>query len=324
MRICSPYTPILIAALAIAACETPTPVATRAAGVRTELAPDAPSSWSEPVNLGAPINSPGAEQAPTLSADGLSLYFASDRLGGLGGVDLWVSHRDNPESPWEMPINLGSPINSPDVESGPNLSIDGHLLFFQSSRLGGEGSNDLYVAYRADVHDDFGWGDPVNVGADVNTSAGEFGPWYTENGADGPVLYFARGPNNTFTQLYSAPVDRDGRARGSAVPVTELNDPAFTQGRPTLAVDGREIIFYSNRQGGLGGADLWTATRRSANDAWSPPVNLGAPLNSLAGELLPALSRDGNTLLFTTNNRPGGLGGMDIWMSRRLPPRAGK
>lgn len=320
MRMCSSYTPILLVGLVLAACETPTPVASRPPDAQTELAPDAPSSWSEPVNLGAPINSAGADQSPALSADGLSLYFASDRPGGLGGVDLWVSHRVTPQSPWETPTNLGSPINSPDVESGPSVSTDGHLLFFQSSRPGGEGSNDIYVSYRADVHDDLGWGDPVNVGPGVNTAAGEFGPWYSDDGADGPVLYFARGPNNTFTQLYVAPVSRDGLARGSAAPVAELNDPAFTQGRPTLQVDGREIVFYSNRSGGLGGNDLWAATRRSANDAWSPPVNLGAPLNSIAGELLPALSRDARTLLFTTNNRPGGLGGMDIWMSTRLPP----
>jgi hypothetical protein len=320
MRTCSCYTPILLASLAIAACESQRPVATRATDVQADFAPGAPSAWSEPVNLGAPINSASSDQSPALSADGLSLYFASDRPGGLGGVDLWVSHRATPDSPWETPVNLGPAINGHDIETGPDLSGDGHLLFFQSSRQGGEGSNDIYVSYRADVHDDLGWGDPVNVGPGVNSAAGEFGPWYTEDGADGQVLYFARGPNNTFTQLYVAPVTRDGLSRGSAVPVAELNDPNFTLGHPTLLVDGREIVFYSNRAGGLGGNDLWTATRRSVNDPWSPPVNLGAPVNSATGELLPALSRDGRTLLFTTNNRPGGLGGMDIWISTRLPP----
>lgn len=315
---------IVLAAWALEGCHDqriPTTPADGAIPARL-AAEDAAEAWSEPVNLGAPINSPGADQSPAVSADGLSLYFASDRPGGFGGVDLWVSHRATPESPWETPINLGSVINGPDIESGPNVSSDGHLLFFQSSRPGGEGSNDIYVSHRADVHDDLGWGEPVNVGPGVNTSAGEFGPWHSEDGADGPVLYFARGPNNTFTQIYSAPVTRDGRSGGPAAPVAELNDPAFSQGRPTLLVNGREIVFYSNRTGGLGGNDLWTATRRSPNDAWSPPVNLGAPLNSSTGELLPALSRDGRILFFTTNNRPGGLGGMDIWMSTRLAPRA--
>lgn len=306
--------------LVIASCETPAPVATRVLQARGDIAAAAPSEWSEPVNLGAPINSPGADQSPALSADGLTLYFASDRPGGLGGVDVWVSHRASPDGPWDTPVNLGPTINSPDGDTGPDLSPDGHLLFFSSNRAGGVGNNDVYVSYRADVHDDAGWSDPVNVGPGVNTASGEFGAWYTEGGADGPVLYFARGPNSAFTQLYSAPVTRDGLSGGAATPVAELNDPNFTEGRPTIAVDGREIVFFSNRAGGLGGTDLWTATRRSVNDPWSAPINLGAPLNSPTGELLPALSRDGRTLLFTTNNKPGGQGGMDIWMSTRLPP----
>ena len=318
MRAWSCCTPSLLASLVIAACEMSAPAAPHEPAPRSDLAPAALSSWSEPANLGAPINSPGVDQSPVLSADGLTLYFASDRPGGIGGIDLWVSHRASADSPWETPVNLGPAINSPDIESGPALSPDGHLLFFQSSRAGGEGSNDLYVSYRVNDQDDLGWSDPVNVGSGVNTTAGEFGPWYTENGADGPTLFFARGPNNTFTQLYSAPVTRDGLSRGPAAPVSELTDPAFSQGRPSLTMDGREIVFYSNRPGGLGLNDLWAATRRSANDAWSPPINLGAPLNSSSAELLPALSRDGRTLLFTSA-RPGGLGNVDIWMSTRLP-----
>src|SRR5690242_3415474 len=87
--------------LVIASCETATPVATRAPGARADLAREAPAEWSEPVNLGAPINTAAIESAPALSADGLTLYFASDRPGGFGGTDLWVSHRATPESPWE-------------------------------------------------------------------------------------------------------------------------------------------------------------------------------------------------------------------------------
>lgn len=308
---------MLLAALVLAACDMPAPAAPHEPGPRAELAADASSTWSEPVNLGAPINSPGGDQSPVLSASGLTLYFTSDRPGGFGGTDLWVSHRASADGPWETPINLGSAINTPDIESGPDLSPDGHLLFFQSNRPGGEGSNDVYVSSRADVQDDLAWSEPVNVGPGVNSSTGEFGPWYTQNGADGPMLYFARGATNTFTQLYSAPVTRDGLSRGLAAPIAEITDPGSTEGRPTLSVDGREIVFYSIRPGGLGGTDLWSATRRSVNDAWSAAVNLGAPLNSPAAELLPALSRDGRTLLFAST-RPGGLGGFDIWMSTRL------
>jgi hypothetical protein len=323
------FTRVTLAALVLAGCSDqrmPTTPADRAVAssltANNEIfaAEAVPAVWSEPVNLGAPINSPSADQSPALSANGLSLYFASDRPGGFGGGDLWVSHRATRHSPWETPVNLGPAINGPGVEAGPDISPNGHLLFFQSNRPGGEGSNDIYVSYRHNVHDDLSWGEPVNVGPGVNSAAGEFGPWYSKEGADGPVLYFARGPDNTFTHLYSAPITRKGLSRGPATPVAELTDPTSTEGRPTLRADGREIVFYSSRTGGLGLNDLWTATRRSANGPWSPPVNLGTPVNSSAGELLSALSRDGRTLLFTST-RSGGLGGMDIWMSTRVMPR---
>jgi hypothetical protein len=195
----------ITASIVIAACETSAPVATRARGVRSDFTADPASEWSEPVNLGAPINSPGADQSPALSADGLSLYFASDRPGGFGGVDVWVAHRVTSEGPWDTPVNLGTTINSADAETGPSLSLDGHLLFFASNRAGGEGNFDIYVSHRADANDDLGWSEPVNVGAGVNSSTGEFGPWYSGDDADGPVLYSdllgANQPGRTIERL---------------------------------------------------------------------------------------------------------------------------
>ena len=69
------------------------------------------SEWSVPVNV-SQINSSSDEQHPAISKDGLSLYFASNRPGGCGGSDLWVSQRASTDSPWEAPVNLGCSINS--------------------------------------------------------------------------------------------------------------------------------------------------------------------------------------------------------------------
>src|SRR5688572_16525842 len=102
------------------------------------------SEWSAPANLGPMINTTNAEASATLSPDGLSLYFSSDRPGGLGGTDIWVSHRACAECPWSMPINVGV-LNSVAAESAPSLSVDGHLLFFLSGRPGGLGGNDIYL-----------------------------------------------------------------------------------------------------------------------------------------------------------------------------------
>jgi hypothetical protein len=279
----------------------------------------ASSEWSEPVNLGPVINSASLDAQPNLSTDGLSLYFTSGRPGGQGGNDLWVARRACEECPWQAPVNLGPGINTSGVDGGSDLSVDGHLLFFHSDRPGGQGGIDFYVSRRSDPNDDLGWGPPQPLGPDVNTAADENAPTYVQSAEDGAAnLYFTRGPAGTQGQdLYYAAITRDGDTRGPAVLATELasivNDAA-----PTVRADGREILFHSPRAGTLGQADLWVSTRRSVHDPWSEPVNLGAPLNTISFEQQPSLSHDGRTLVWTSD-RPGGSGGLDIWMATRAP-----
>jgi hypothetical protein len=279
----------------------------------------ASSEWSEPVNLGAPVNSSVNDMNAALSPDELSLYFVSLRAGGLGGADIWVSRRDSRDSPWEEPVDLGPNVNSSGLEASPTVSADGHLLFFSSDRPGGQGSNDIYVARRADKNDDLGWGPAVNLGPDVNTAAFEAGGVYLQSAEEGAVnFYFVRGPNTVALDIYSAPVNTDGEAGGPAVLVAELSipDPAITDAHPSLRPDGREIYFYSNRSGGLGASDLWRSTRRSVHDPWSTPEHVQAPLSSTSNDVHPSLTHDGRTLIFAST-RAGGLGGADIWMTTR-------
>jgi WD40 repeat protein len=275
------------------------------------------STWSEPANLGSIINTTFNEQGPTLSNDERSLYFGSDRPGGIGGFDIWVSERACTECAWETPQNLGPGVNTTSDETGPGLSIDGHLLFFRSTRPGGAGLGDVFLSKRANPKDDFGWGVPVALGPDVNTAAAEAGAEFLESAEDGEAnLYFNRAPLGGTADLYAAAITRDGETRGLALLISELSDPIATDQGPTLRSDGREVFFFSTRPGGIGGADLWTSTRRSVHDSWTPPVNAGAPLNSTAAEQQPSLSSGGLTLLFASS-RAGGFGGTDIWMSTR-------
>lgn len=276
------------------------------------------SEWSKPVNLGAAINTTFNEQGPNLSRNGLILYFGSDRPGGSGGFDIWVARRACSDCPWDTPANLGSVINSTANETGPGLSPDGHLLFFTSNRPGGQGLSDLYMSRRDDPNDDFGWGPPVGLGPGVNTAAAEAGAEYLQNAEDGTGnLYFNRAPPGGTADLYYASLTPDGDTRGPAVLIPELSDPIATDQGATLRSDGREIFFFSNRAGGLGGVDLWTSTRQSIHDPWDAPVNL-SPLNSPAAEQQPSLSNDGRTLVFASS-RTGGFGGTDIWASTRTP-----
>jgi hypothetical protein len=269
------------------------------------------------VNVGSPVNTASADQTPMLSKDGLSLYFSSDRAGGFGGTDLWVARRACPDCAWETPVNLGSMLNTTGNEQRAYVSPDGHLLFYQTSRAGGQGGNDIWLSHRADPNDDLAWEQPVNVGPGVNTAGDEQVASYVVGGGGG-TLYFARGTVALNQQdIYAARVLRDGSTPEAAVLVVELRDETVNDAGPSVRTDGREIFFHSPRAGRLGGSDLWAARRQSPNHDWSIPVNLSV-LNSLQNDLRPSISHDGRTLVFDSN-RPGGSGGLDIWIATRTP-----
>jgi Tol biopolymer transport system component len=146
--------------------------------------------WAAPVNLGLPINSPVLDWSPSISADGLLLVFCSDRPGGIGVADLWMTRWSSTEGPWSEPVNPGRPVNSPSTEATPSISANGLLLFFQSNRSGGYGVDavDIWVAMRPTT--DANWGIPVNLGPVINTFGFDGHPSIS---ADGSTLYFVSG-----------------------------------------------------------------------------------------------------------------------------------
>jgi len=280
----------------------------------------ASSEWSEPVNLGPVVNSSAVDANAGLSPDEHTLYFVSNRLGGLGGNDIWMSHRQCLQCPWETPVNLGAPVNSDAGEAAPTMSEDGRLLFFFSTRTGGFGSADIYVSHRVSTGADGDtWGPPVNLGPDVNTAGAENGSYYVrEGGEPNAVLYFNRTPAGGSLDIYRVSLTNDGVPLGPAVAVPELNDPTGADQKVAVRTDGLELLLSSSRTGSLGNLDLWVFTRQTVHDPWSSPVHLDAPINTPDIDSQPSLSRDGRTLIFTSI-RPGGLGVQDLWMSTRTP-----
>jgi hypothetical protein len=276
------------------------------------------SDWSEPINLGPTVNSTSMDRAPAISKDGLSLYFASNRpvADRFGGEDIYVSQRESQDSEWGPAMNLGPIINTTANEMGPAFSRDGHLLFFASNRLPGSfGGVDIWVSRREQTHDDFGWQQPENLGAGVNSVQLDEGPSYFENDEVGvPQLYFSSsrlsgGPGSIFVSEQAA----DG-SFGPAVLVFELSGLGNTR-RPSIRHDGLEIFFGSERAGIPNSQDLWVATRETVFDAWSDPINLGSPVNSELVDVQPYISSDRETLFFASN-RPAG-GPTDLYMSTR-------
>jgi len=108
------------------------------------------------------------------------------------------------------------------------------------------------------------------------------------------------------------------RPNGSvATPVLALGvNTSANDARPNIRRDGLEIVFDSDRTGGFGGLDIWTANRSDVSDAWSVPENAGANINSNLGETRPFLSWDRKTLYFGTA-RAGVEGAADIFYSTR-------
>lgn len=276
------------------------------------------TDWSAAVNLGSTVNSAFNDQHPAISADNLSLYFVSDRPGGSGGFDLWVAQRSSTDMPWGVPQNLGNTVNSSATEFAPNLSSDGHYLFFGSDRPGGCGSRDLWMTHRKNKKDDFAWEPPVNLGCVINAANFDDGPTYFEDPVTEVVTLFFTSLNRPGGQgdfdIYASELNADGTF-SVPVNVAELNS-AYRDTRTSIRKDGLEIFFASNRPGGSGAIDLWVATRASTNDAWGVPVNLSEGVNSPYNDGAPAISRDGTTLYFYSD-RPGGNGLSDLYMSTR-------
>jgi WD40 repeat protein len=105
------------------------------------------------VELSAPGNAnTGRDTRTAIRHDGLEMFFTSNRPGGHGSGDLWVSTRATTLDAWSTPVNVGPTINTSNFEGAPALSSDGETLFFYSNRPGGSGANDLYMTTRHKLH----------------------------------------------------------------------------------------------------------------------------------------------------------------------------
>jgi hypothetical protein len=261
------------------------------------------------------LNTPALEGCPILSRDGLQLYMASNRPGGLGGIDIWVAERASPDAPFGAPVNIGEPVNSASNDFCPSPMRDGKGFMFVSNRPGGCGGDDIYMSRW---HPESGWEAPTNLGCEVdggaNSAANEAGPVLVFAESKPPTLYFSS-TRTGGSDLYMSQKGA-GWSFGPAELVPGVNSAANDM-QPSVSQDGRELVFASNRPDSQG-FDIWSASRDSIADSWSAPVNLGSSVNSAANETRPSLSWDGTILLFGTN-RPGVEGVSDIFYATRDP-----
>jgi outer membrane protein OmpA-like peptidoglycan-associated protein len=153
------------------------------------------NEWTEPKNLGPNVNSAEWESQPSLSADGRTLYFVSDRRGGLGRRDIWVSNLDD-QGQWSKARNLGHPVNTPGDEISPFIHVNNQVLYFASTGHTGFGGYDIFYAERSGEL----WSTPVNLGRPLNDHEDQFSLFIT---ADGQKGYYSHEESNS-----SGPVSR--------------------------------------------------------------------------------------------------------------------
>lgn len=174
--------------------------------------------WTPAANIGAPINSRGWESQPSISADGKALYFASERAGGQGGIDIWVSKRKS-DGKWGKPTNLGDAINTSDNDQSPFIHPDGQTLYFMSKGHPGMGGYDLYLSRK---EADGTWGKPENLGFPINTKANEGALAIS---LDGKTAYFASDIKD-FENIKESAFDNPAKGNDTDIYSFTLHDKA--------------------------------------------------------------------------------------------------
>lgn len=169
-------------------------------------------SWSRPSLISSTINSKYLETTASITPDGKTIYFASDKLGGLGGLDLYKIEMQANGS-WGAPVNLGAPVNSKDNEDAPFIHPDQKTLFFTSDGHNTMGGRDVFMTKLVAGK----WTNPENMGYPVNTTANDN---YFTLIADGTRAYFSsdRKGGHGAQDIYYL----DMPANASTIPLTML------------------------------------------------------------------------------------------------------
>ncbi|MCX7764778.1 MAG: OmpA family protein [Bacteroidia bacterium] len=241
-------------------------------------------------NLGGALNSPAPDYAPVISADESVLLFTSRRAGSTGGKiasdglpyeDIYISEK-RIDGTWSPPRNLGAPLNTPFHDACIALSADGQTLFLFNSENGG----DIFVSRLKGTK----WSSPKNLGSPINSkywepsvclSADERTLFFVSDrpgGMGGRDIYMCRRlPNGK----WSAPINLG----------PPINTP-YDEDGPFFHPDGKTLFYSSNGPSSMGGFDIFRTEMRP-DSTWSPPINLGYPINTPGDEIYFVLSANG-------------------------------
>ncbi|MCX8080569.1 MAG: OmpA family protein [Bacteroidia bacterium] len=148
-------------------------------------------SWSEIKKISPLVNDPKYwDSQPSISSDGMTLYFASDRPGGYGGTDIWITKKDPKTGQWSVPVNAGPVINTRGHERTPFIHSDSETLYFSSDGHYGFGGFDIFYSRKKENGE---WSEPENIGSPINTPGDEVGFFVSSDAKTGYFCAFDEG-----------------------------------------------------------------------------------------------------------------------------------
>ena len=280
------------------------------------LFPAWPPVWSTAVKVDALSHATAADGCPIESADGLSIFIASNRDGLSSGSgdpnDIWAADRASIGSPWQAPRKLEAPITSGSADFCPT-PVRGRSLMFVSTRpaAGACGDGDMYISRQSPAG---GWSEPVNLGCypnGPNTTLAERSPSLVET-PYGTFLFYSTNGTTGHQDIHFSVMRKDGTF-GPGTVVQALSSPSedIMPNVRERDLGGYEIVFSSNKAGVTAtDQDVYISFAWFLPGPWSKPVNVGAAVNTPAVEQRSTLSHDGKRLYF---GRSG-----DIFVSERL------
>ena len=188
--------------------------------------------WSEPIKLPEPINSKRHESSASISPDGRTIYFVSNRNGGQGKLDIWLCHQDNMGT-WGKAENLGPDINTPDNEEGVFIHPDGKTLYFSSKGHNSIGGFDVFKT----VLEDGKWSIPVSLGNLINTPDDDL---FFSITADGKTGYYSTGFSAKIdsTQLKAASETTDSLIKA-------IKEAQILLGQQVQRVRRAQLVLYN-------------------------------------------------------------------------------
>lgn len=211
-----------------------------AAEIWTATRPDASARFGTP-RLVSELNSPLIETSPIVSGDGLTLWFGSERSGGLGDLDIWVATRPTRDAAWSPPQNVVA-LNSA-AKDIPRPPGEHQSIMPLGSDRAERSYYAIYFAARSAAARPFAMPEIVSELSEPSVSTVD--AFLTD---DGNALFYVKGPAFGFADLYVAQRRSPDEPFGEPVPLADLNT-RFDERDPFLSADGTQLFFSSNRSG---------------------------------------------------------------------------